>query len=249
MASEKKRNGRRRALKIIIGAGILAIAGVVVSTFKIFTGRPETSTTATSLVAVTAATTSNFAASTTATSRVAATNTGVAAWPRLKAINAKSLQLLTPLAFDYPTVGTGNIIVKLGVKADNGIGPDGDIVAFSRICMHQGCVFSFSRPNNATTVYYGVSTTMSSPPSGYCGCHGSVYDFIHNGAVIGGPAPSPVPRVLLEYDQATGDIYVVGMGPPPIYQHGPVGTTDPTEIFKYDTQGGQIVTQITLSPQ
>jgi hypothetical protein len=64
---------------------------------------------------------------------------------------------------------------------------------------------------------------------------------------IGGPAPYPVPRVLLEYDQATGDIYVVGMGPPTICGHGLRGVTDPAELFKYDLQEGQIVTQITLS--
>jgi arsenite oxidase small subunit len=170
----------------------------------------------------------------------------VAAWPRLKAINAKSLQLLKPLVFDYPVAGASNIIVKLGVKADNGIGPDGDIVAFSRICQHQGCTYSFSPPLNQTTSNYGVSTTISNPPQGYCPCHGSIYDFVHNGAVIGGPAPNPVPRVLLEYDQATGDIYVVGMGPPTIYGT-PCGATD--SLLKCDVGAGQIVTQITLSPE
>jgi arsenite oxidase small subunit len=210
MASETKRNGRRKALKIIIGAGILAIAGVVVSTMKIFTGSPEP------------------------------------AWPRLKVINAKSLQLQTPLVFDYPALDTPNIIVKLGVKADNGIGPDGDIVAFSRICQHHGCIYSFYPPSTDTYNDNGVSTTKSNPPRGQCPCHGSVYDFAHNAAVIGGPAPNPVPRVLLEYDQATGDIYVVGMGPPNIYGRACEATDS---LLKCDVGAGQIVTQITLFPQ
>jgi hypothetical protein len=53
--------------------------------------------------------------------------------------------------------------------------------------------------------------------------------------------------VLLEYDQAIGDIYVVGMGPPNICGHGPGYQTDPAEVLKYDVEGGQIVSQITLS--
>ena len=252
MASETKRNGRRNALKIIIGAGILVVAGVVVSTMRFFTGSPETAPTTTSLMAVTTAThatSSAMAATTTAASQVAATNTGVAAWPRLKAINIQSLQLLKPLVFDYPVVGTSNILVKLGVKADNGVGPDGDIVAFSRICQHQGCIYQFNPPVNATTLYFGASTTINNPPEGVCGCHGSIYDFVHNGAVIGGPAPYPVPRVLLEYDQATGDIYVNGMGPPTIYGMGGGSCGPNASLLQCDTGTGQIVTQITLSPQ
>ncbi len=184
------------------------IAGVAVSMLKLFTGSPETP----------------------AAGPVAVTDTGGAAWPRLLATNVKSVQLLTPLVFDYPTVGSSNIIVKLGVKASNGIGPDGDIVAFSRICQHQGCTYTFA----------------INKPQGYCPCHGSVYDFVHNGAVIGGPARNPVPRVLLDYDQATGDIYVVGMGAPTIYGM----TCGPGDsLSKCDIGDGRIVTQITLSTQ
>ena len=216
-----EQNSRRRTLKIVIGAGILAIAAVVAGTFRIFTGSPETPS------------------STASTDTTGATSPTMSfAWPRLIATNAKSLQPLKALSFDYPLVGTSNLLVKLGVKADNGVGPDGDIVAFSSLCQHQGCVYNFLPPG----------ATASNPPEGFCGCHNSQFDFVHNGRVIGGPAPFPVPRVMLEYDQATGDIYVVGMGPPTIHGHGPPGTTDPAEVLKYDLQGGQIVTQITLAP-
>jgi arsenite oxidase small subunit len=246
MSSDTKKRSRRKALKIIIGAGILAVAGVVATTLRIFTGSPESVITTTSQRAVTAATSSTVAAPTTTTSEVSATTAGLTAWPRLLATNVKSLQLLMPLVFDYPVVGASNVIVKLGVKADNGVGPDGDIVAFNRTCQHQGCTIAFSPPLNATTSNYGVSTTISNPPAGHCPCHGSIYDFVHNGAVIGGPAPAPVPRVLLEYDQATGNIYVAGMGPPVIYGN-PCETAD--SLLKCDVGRGQIVTQITLSPE
>ena len=245
MKPDDKPSDRRRALKIIIGAGILAAAGIIVGALGVFRGTTEsTSTTPTTMAAST--TTSATTAAAGKTTPLPSTSTALLAWPRLKVTNAKSLELLKPLVFDYPTLGTPNIIVKLGLKADNGIGPDGDIVAFSRICQHQGCVYYFVPQSTATTVYYGVSTTRSNPPEGSCSCHGSVYDFSHNGAVIGGPAAYPVPRVLLEYDQATGDIYVVGMGPPVIYGRG-CAPTD--QLLQCDIGVGQVVTQITLTPQ
>jgi hypothetical protein len=64
--------------------------------------------------------------------------------------------------------------------------------------------------------------------------------------VIGGPPPRAVPRVLLEYDEATGDVYAVGMGPPTIFGHGPPGTTDPESVLRYDLEGGEIVTEETV---
>jgi arsenite oxidase small subunit len=217
--SVEERKGRRMALKIMVGAGILAIVAVVASGLKIFTGNPETSAT----------TTMTESSETTSA-------TGVLSWPRLKVTHAESLETLKALKFNYPLETTPNLLVKLGVEAEDGVGPDGDIVAFSAICQHEGCTYNFLPP------------TGSNPPEGVCGCHSSHFDFVHDGDVIAGPSPRGVPRVLLEYDQATGNIYVVGMAPPNIYGHGPPGVTDPAEVLKYDLQGGQIVTEITLSP-
>jgi arsenite oxidase small subunit len=199
---EEKRRGRRRSIVMIIGAGLLAIGAVIAGSLRVFTGSPSTTT------------------------------ASAPAWPKLKAINAKSLEVLKPLKFNYPLDTTSNILVKLGVKAENGVGPDADIVAFSSICQHYGCAIG----------------SLQNASQGYCSCHGSTYDFIHGGSIITGPTTQPVPQVLLEYDGATGDIYVVGMGPPVIYGHGPLGTSDTSEVLKYDLQGGQIVTEITLTP-
>ena len=38
-----------------------------------------------------------------------------------------------PITFNYPLDDEPNIMVKLGQKAEGGVGPDGDIVAFSQI--------------------------------------------------------------------------------------------------------------------
>jgi len=222
MKPVKEGNGRRRALKVIAGVVVVAIAGAVVGILRIFPAGQEPTPT-----------TSNTEETVVSTSGPVVSPTVALVWPRLKVTNVTSLHVGQALSFNYPIQTTSSMIVKIGVKADNGVGPDGDIVAFSRICQHQGCLISYL----AGTIMYGN-----------CPCHGSQYDFIHNGNVATGPTTLPVPRVLLEYDSTTGDIYAAGMGPPVIYGQGPRGDTDPTDLLQYDLQGGQIVTQITTSP-
>ncbi len=159
-------------------------------------------------------------------------------WPRITITNIKSLQLLTPITFYYPLTDTPNMLVKLGVAAENGVGPDQDIVAFSGICQHLGCFYGFVPPKGSPSCNKSYVALI---PEGYCCCHGSQYDFTHGAAVIGGPAPRPVPQVQLEYNTSTGDISAVAMGPPTIFGHGPPGTTDPALVLQYDLQGGQVV--------
>jgi Rieske Fe-S protein len=67
----------------------------------------------------------------------------------------------------------------------------------------------------------------------YCCCHGSIYDMTNDAKVIGGPAPYPVPRVILQVD-GSGNIFATGMEGPTIYQHGTAGSSDVTA----DLQGG-----------
>jgi arsenite oxidase small subunit len=160
------------------------------------------------------------------------------AWPKIKVANINSLQLLKPVTFNYPLTNTPNLLVKLGVKAKGGIGPDQDIVAFSDICQHLGCFYGFVPPKGSPPCNTAYKTSLS---EGYCCCHGSQYDFSDGAKVIGGPAPRPVPQVQLELDESTGDISAVSMGPPTIYGHGPPGTTDPALVLKYDLQGGTVV--------
>ncbi len=166
------------------------------------------------------------------------TPTAAQAWPKVVVANVKSLQNLAPVSFNYPLTNTPNILVKLGVAAENGVGPDSDIVAFSGICQHLGCFYGFIPPKASPKCNPKYSAVL---PQGYCCCHGSQYDFVHGAQVIGGPAPRPVPQVQLEYDESTGNISAVGMGPPTIYGHGPPGTTDSNLVQMYDLQGGEVV--------
>ena len=149
------------------------------------------------------------------------------AFPKIKVANIADLKTNAYVTFDYPLVGESNMIVKLGVAATGGVGPDGDVVAFSIVCQHLGCI-----------VGYKASNSHTPGPAGACPCHGSVYDLVHGAAVVAGPAPRPLPQVMLQFDEATGDIYAVGMGPPTIFGHN-TGSTD----VSYDLQGGTLVTQ------
>ena len=147
-------------------------------------------------------------------------------FPRIKVANITDLQVNSYVTFDYPLVGESNMIVKLGQRATGGVGPDGDVVAFSIICQHLGCVIGYETHNS-----------HAPGPAGACPCHGSVFDLVNGGKVVGGPSPRPQPQVSLQFDEPTGDIYAVGMGPPTIFGHS-TGSSD----VSYDLQGGTLVT-------
>ena len=149
------------------------------------------------------------------------TTTG--SFPRVKVGNIANLQTNSYTIFNYPLDDEPNMLVKLGERATGGVGPDGDVVAFSVVCQHLGCVV-------------GYEASAASGPAGVCPCHGSVYDFANGGKVVSGPAPRPQPQVSLQFDDATGDIYAVGMGPPTVFGHN-TGSSD----VSADLQGGTLV--------
>jgi arsenite oxidase small subunit len=147
-------------------------------------------------------------------------------FPRVKVANAANLQTNAYTIFNYPLDDEPNMLVKLGRRATGGVGPEGDVIAFSVVCQHLGCV-----------VGYEAQSSGAPGPAGVCPCHGSVFDFVNGGKVVSGPAPRPLPQVSLEFDEATGDIYAVGMGPPSIFGHN-TGSND----VSADLQGGTPVT-------
>jgi len=171
------------------------------------------------------------------------TSTNQLTWPKVTVANISQIQLLMPISFNYPLTSTPNVLVKLGVAAQGGVGPDGDIVAFSTICQHLGCQYSFVAPGASPKCNASYKAVM---PMGYCCCHGSQYDFVNGAKVLGGPAPRSVPQVQLEFDSSTGNINAVAMLAPTIFGHGPPGTTDSALVMQYDLQGGDVVTQATI---
>ena len=161
-----------------------------------------------------------------------AATTGTSApmqFPRVKVAQLSDLTIGQPISFNYPLDNEPNILVKLGTKADGGIGPDGDIVAFSSICQHLGCIYGFQAPGSSPACNPSYKADR---PVGYCCCHGTVYDFVNKANVIAGPSQRPQPQVLLEAD-SSGNIFATGMGPPTIFGHD-TGSND----VSGDLQGG-----------
>ena len=163
--------------------------------------------------------------------------TASSTFPKILIATLSQLQENVAVSFNYPLTSQPNLLVKCGQAAKGGVGPDGDIVAFSNICQHLGCIYDFLAPGASPTC---LSSFVAKIPQGYCCCHGSQYDFLTGATVIGGPAPRPVPQVMLEVD-TSGNIYATGMNPPTIYGFGTPGSTDVTS----DLVGGTLVSAST----
>jgi arsenite oxidase small subunit len=199
-----KSNSRRNFLKYAVAlSGFLAIGGIA-AVLKSITNPASPSSTA----------------------------TGPARFPRFKVAQLSNLQVGQPVAFNYPLDTEPSILVKLGVKAEGGVGPDEDIVAFSSICQHLGCIYGFAARGSSPACNRSYTADR---PVGYCCCHGTIYDFTEAGSVISGPSLRPQPQVKLEID-SSGNIYAVGMGPPTIFGHQ-TGSND----VSADLQGGNPV--------
>lgn len=69
---------------------------------------------------------------------------------------------------------------------------NGEFAAYSSICTHAGCQVQFD-PNTQHIA---------------CPCHGAVFDPYNSAQVLAGPAPAPLQRVPIVYDQSTGNIYL-----------------------------------------
>lgn len=214
--AKKRAGSKRNFLKLILTLGAAATLGTFASVFRIleFVPAPGLGNTTVAL-----------------------------AWPQVKLANISTLNPAKPLRFNYPLVDTPCVLVKCGQKADNGVGPDSDVVAFSDVCQHLGCFYAVLPAGSSPPCN---STYQAGAPQGYCCCHGGQYDFVHGGSVIGGPPPRPVPQVTLRFDSSTGDIYAVGMGAPTIFGHGPPGTSDPAQVLRNDLIGGELVTDATV---
>jgi Rieske Fe-S protein len=69
---------------------------------------------------------------------------------------------------------------------------NGQFVAYSAICTHAGCQVQFI-PGSQDIA---------------CPCHGAIYDPSNNAQVLAGPAPYPLEKINIRYDQTSGNIYL-----------------------------------------
>ena len=84
-----------------------------------------------------------------------------------------------PLWFGYPDGQSPAVAVKLGRAVDGGVGPDRDIVAYSAVCTHLGCVVEVRDGRMV------------------CPCHFSMFDPAAGGQCYHGPAPTRLARIQL----------------------------------------------------
>lgn len=116
--------------------------------------------------------------------------------PAKRLANLGDLKVDQPVIVAYPDAASPCILVKLGVPAGGGVGPDGDVVAFSGSCPHMGMTVAAS---------YNAKHKGLGP----CPSHLTRFDLTRYGIVISGHATQSLPQVLLELRE--GDIYGTGV--------------------------------------
>lgn len=111
----------------------------------------------------------------------------VASYPRRWIGRVSELKVNQPEAFQYPwrDFNSTNMLVKLGVPAGGGVGPDRDIVAFSTLCTHMGGPLAGQ--------YRGEYKVL-----GPCPFHLTTFDLTRHGLVVAGMATESLPQIVLE---------------------------------------------------
>lgn len=116
-------------------------------------------------------------------------------YPETNIANAGKLPINQALTFTYPDASSPCALIRMGQPIPGGIGPDNDIVAYSTLCTHMGCPVSYA-PQARTFK---------------CPCHFSTFDSEKTGQMVAGQATENLPRILLTYDEVSGDINAIGV--------------------------------------
>ena len=59
-------------------------------------------------------------------------------YPSQRIGSVKDLRLDHPVQISYPDKDSPGVLLKLGRRVEGGVGPEGDVVAFSTLCAHKG---------------------------------------------------------------------------------------------------------------
>lgn len=115
-------------------------------------------------------------------------------YPANRLANIADLVVNEPMDISYPDADSPGVLLKLGQAVEGGVGPDGDIVAFSVLCPHKGWLMSYSAED----------MTLNCPG------HHSRFDCEAGGQQIWGHATSNLAQFLLRVDDQ-GDIHAEGV--------------------------------------
>ncbi len=114
-------------------------------------------------------------------------------YPSNRLGNLADLIVNEPMDIEYPDADSPGILLKVGHAVESGVGPDGDIVAYSVLCPHKGWYLS----------YNGADKSLNCPG------HYSRFDAEAGGQQIWGHATQNLPQFTLRVDDK-GDIYAEG---------------------------------------
>jgi arsenite oxidase small subunit len=115
-------------------------------------------------------------------------------YPSNRLANLSDLKLNEPMDIAYPDEGSPGVLLKLGSAVEGGVGPDGDIVAFSVLCPHKGWPLSYNAGDKTLN----------------CPGHFSRFDCEAGGQQTWGHATQNLPQFALRVDDA-GDIFAEGV--------------------------------------
>ncbi len=114
-------------------------------------------------------------------------------YPSDKLANITDLAVNEPMDIEYPDPDSPGVLIKLGQPVEGGVGPDGDIVAFSVLCPHKGYYMGYNSEDRTLN----------------CPGHFSRFDVEAGGQQVWGHATQNLPQFVLRVD-GNGDIFAEG---------------------------------------
>jgi arsenite oxidase small subunit len=115
-------------------------------------------------------------------------------YPSNRLANLSELKPNEPMDIAYPDADSPGMLLKLGSAVDGGVGPDGDVVAFSVLCPHKGWQLSYNAGDKTLN----------------CPGHFSRFDCEAGGQQTWGHATQNLPQFMLRIDDK-GDIFAEGV--------------------------------------
>ncbi|MGP6238802.1 Rieske 2Fe-2S domain-containing protein [Cuniculiplasma sp. SKW4] len=146
----------------------------------------------------------------------------------------------------YPLSDEPNFIIKFSTKVEpvtvtidatgttfpspGGVGKDSNIVSFSAICQHLGCippVIHYYPKSEYSALPANVQAAITAQNTNgdldhgviHCNCHGSTYNPFMGAGIVTHPTYRPLPNVILKWDPVTDYLYAKKLIGPVVFGH------------------------------